>query len=226
MRFAHRRVFSVLLLPVLACAPAHRSTSDSPAPRTRVYYIAADEVPWDYDPGGRDDMPAGRTPTRLSSMAPSRSRSVRYTGRFSTVPTPTAPSAGSRLGPAEWAHLGFLGPVIHAVVGDTIRVVFRNNGHRPFSMHPHGVFYQKSSEGAPYNDGAGDGRTGNGVPPGGTFVYVWPVPERAGPGPMDGSSVLWMYHSHVDEVRDINTGTHRPDHRHRARQGPAGWIAK
>ena len=23
---------------------------------------------------------------------------------------------------------------------------------------------------------------------------------------MDGSSVLWMYHSHVDEVRDINTG--------------------
>jgi manganese oxidase len=32
------------------------------------------------------------------------------------------------------------------------------------------------------------------------------VPARAGPGPMDGSSVLWMYHSHVDEVRDINSG--------------------
>ena len=45
-----------------------------------------------------------------------------------------------------------------------------------------------------------------GVPPGGTFAYVWPVPARAGPGPMDGSSVLWMYHSHVDEVRDINSG--------------------
>jgi FtsP/CotA-like multicopper oxidase with cupredoxin domain len=108
--------------------------------------------------------------------------------------------------PPEWEHLGFLGPVIHAVVGDTIRVVFRNNGHRPFSMHPHGVFYEKSSEGAPYNDGAGAGRIGDAVPPGGTFVYVWPVPARAGPGPMDGSSVLWMYHSHVDEVRDINSG--------------------
>jgi FtsP/CotA-like multicopper oxidase with cupredoxin domain len=36
------------------------------------------------------------------------------------------------------------------------------------------------------------------------------VPARAGPGPMDGSSVLWMYHSHVDEVRDINTGLFGP----------------
>jgi hypothetical protein len=29
---------------------------------------------------------------------------------------------------------------------------------------------------------------------------------RAGPGPMDGNSILWMYHLHVDEVRDTNTG--------------------
>jgi FtsP/CotA-like multicopper oxidase with cupredoxin domain len=39
---------------------------------------------------------------------------------------------------------------------------------------------------------------------------VWQVPERAGPGPMEGSSVLWVYHSHVDEVRDINTGLFGP----------------
>ena len=73
-------------------------------------------------------------------------------------------------------------------------------------MHPHGVFYEKSSEGAPYADGtSGLDKADDGVPPGGTHVYTWPVPDRAGPGPMDGSSVLWMYHSHVDEVRDINT---------------------
>ncbi|HSE66611.1 MAG TPA: multicopper oxidase domain-containing protein, partial [Gemmatimonadales bacterium] len=35
---------------------------------------------------------------------------------------------------------------------------------------------------------------------------VWPVPERAGPAPDEGSSVMWMYHSHTDEVRDVNTG--------------------
>ena len=44
------------------------------------------------------------------------------------------------------------------------------------------------------------------MPPGGTHTYVWPVPERAGPGPSDGSSVFWMYHSHVDEPKDANTG--------------------
>ncbi|HEU4563628.1 MAG TPA: multicopper oxidase domain-containing protein, partial [Gemmatimonadaceae bacterium] len=44
------------------------------------------------------------------------------------------------------------------------------------------------------------------VPPGGTHTYVWVVPERAGPGPADGSSVFWMYHSHVNEPRDANSG--------------------
>jgi FtsP/CotA-like multicopper oxidase with cupredoxin domain len=113
--------------------------------------------------------------------------------------------------PLAWQHLGFLGPLIRAVVGDTIRVVFRNNGDRPYSVHPHGVLYDKASEGVPYNDGtSGSDKADDGVPPGGTHTYVWPVPERAGPGPMDGSSVMWMYHSHVDEVRDINTGLFGP----------------
>ena len=44
------------------------------------------------------------------------------------------------------------------------------------------------------------------VPQGASHTYEWKVPERAGPGPMDGSSVMWMYHSHVDEVADTNTG--------------------
>ena len=32
------------------------------------------------------------------------------------------------------------------------------------------------------------------------------VPERAGPGPADPSSVMWMYHSHTSEVADTYTG--------------------
>jgi len=177
-----------------------------PAPRTRTYYIAADPVAWDYAPGGRDEI-AGRPWADSAFFANASPRPVSSVYRkvlYREYTDSTFQTLKPR--PPEWQHLGFLGPVIHAVVGDTIRVVFRNNGSRPFSMHPHGVFYEKSSEGAPYSDGAGDGRTGNGVPPGGTFAYVWPVPERAGPGPMDGSSVMWMYHSHVEEARDINTG--------------------
>lgn len=32
------------------------------------------------------------------------------------------------------------------------------------------------------------------------------MPERAGPGASDPSSVVWRYHSHVDETADANTG--------------------
>jgi FtsP/CotA-like multicopper oxidase with cupredoxin domain len=109
--------------------------------------------------------------------------------------------------PAAWEHLGILGPVLRAEVGDTIRVVFKNNGSRPFSMHPHGVFYEKPSEGVAYDDGSpAAGKRGGAVPPGETHTYVWEVPERAGPGPEDPSSVVWLYHSHVNELKDVDAG--------------------
>jgi hephaestin len=92
-------------------------------------------------------------------------------------------------------------------VGDQIHVVFKNNATRPYSIHPHGVFYAKNAEGAPYNDGtSGGNKLDDAVPPGATFEYFWNVPERAGPGPMDGSSAFWMYHSHTDEVADTYAG--------------------
>ncbi|MGC2223518.1 MAG: multicopper oxidase domain-containing protein [Methylocella sp.] len=43
-----------------------------------------------------------------------------------------------------------MGPTIHAEVGDTITVVFRNNTRFPVGIHPHGVLYAKASEGAHY----------------------------------------------------------------------------
>ena len=47
----------------------------------------------------------------------------------------------------------FPGPVIRAEVGDTILVIFYNRASQPFSIQPHGVFYEKDSEGTVYNDG-------------------------------------------------------------------------
>jgi len=109
--------------------------------------------------------------------------------------------------PGKWEHLGMLGPLLRAEVGDTIEVVFRNRADRPYSMHPHGVSYEKDSEGKRYVDGtSGAAKEDGAVPPGETHTYVWPVPERAGPAPEEPSSKLWMYHSHVHEDEDINTG--------------------
>jgi hephaestin len=188
-------------------APRHAP----PRPRTRTYYIAADQVPWDYVPGGVNGItgaPYADT-AFFDSAAPRPVSTVYQKVLYRAYTDSTFTTLQPR--PERWEHLGFLGPLIRAVVGDTIRVVFRNNGDRPYSVHPHGVLYDKASEGAPYDDGTGGAdKADDGVPPGGTHVYVWEVPARAGPGPNDGSSVLWMYHSHTDDVRDINTGLFGP----------------
>jgi FtsP/CotA-like multicopper oxidase with cupredoxin domain len=109
--------------------------------------------------------------------------------------------------PSEWEHLGILGPLIRAEVGDTVRIIYRNNVPFPTSLHPHGVFYEKDSEGAPYEDLTDErDKYDDGVPQGGTHTYVWPIPERTGPAEADNSTVFWMYHSHTEEVRDVNAG--------------------
>jgi hephaestin len=97
-------------------------------------------------------------------------------------------------------------------VGDVVEVVLRNRTRRPVSLHPHGLRYDKDSEGAPYADGtSGDDATGDdAVEPGGTRTYRWEVPERAGPAEHEGSSTMWMYMSHVDEVADQYAGLMGP----------------
>jgi FtsP/CotA-like multicopper oxidase with cupredoxin domain len=74
-------------------------------------------------------------------------------------------------------------------------------------MHPHGVLYEKDSEGADYNDGtSGKDKEDGCVAPGATHNYTWRIPDRAGPGPADPSSLFWLYHSHCDELRDVASG--------------------
>jgi hephaestin len=102
--------------------------------------------------------------------------------------------------------MGLMGPVIRAEVGDTIKVVLRNNASFPFSLHPHGVAYSRDSEGAMYGDGMEHPEADGLVPPGKTHSYTWLVREEAGPGPQDGSSVAWLYHSHNYEPKDVNAG--------------------
>jgi hypothetical protein len=112
---------------------------------------------------------------------------------------------------SDWQHLHILGPIIRAVVGDTIIVVFRNNASVPLSIDAHGVSAIKPNEGVRYMDGYHDDygvndSDGGAVQPGQTYTYVWSVPESAGPGDGDMSSVIWSYHSHVNVERDINCG--------------------
>ncbi len=206
----HTALRATILAAAIFCAlPAHLQAAPAAhAGKTRTYYVAADEVQWDYAPSGSDEamgMPfdsiaKGFVETSANHIGRVYKKAVyhEYTDATFTELKPRAP---------EDAYQGILGPILHAEVGDTIKVVFKNNATHPYSMHPHGVLYQKDSEGADYNGGSGEmDDRGGCIAPGLTHTYIWQVPERAGPGPADPSSIFWLYHSHCDELRDVASG--------------------
>ncbi|KAL4429029.1 hypothetical protein ABPG77_006068 [Micractinium sp. CCAP 211/92] len=173
----------------------------------RRYYIEAEEVEWNYAPLGGDfcsgellswtpDQAVFTVPNHLSLGSKfKKGRYIEYTDDTFTTEKPGDPS------------LGLVGPVIRAEVGDTIEVVFKNSLPFPATIHPHGVAYLKNSEGSPYFDGTmGADVADDQVPTGGVYTYRWQVPESSGPGPADPSTIVWMYHSHTNEVRDVYAG--------------------
>jgi len=177
--------------------------------KTRTYYIAADEVEWDYAPLGINQMKGQEFNEDENVFVENSSDRIGST-YIKALYREYTDDTFSKLKPrsSEWEHLGTLGPMIHAEVCDTIKVVFKNNSEElDYSVHPHGVFYDKDSEGAEYNDGTSVSNKSDGiVSPGQTHTYEWDVPERAGPGPNDPSSIIWMYHSHVNSPMDTNSG--------------------
>lgn len=191
---------SSLLLVVFAFAQAGLAGT------VHTYYVASDEVEWNYTPLGINrmmGMPFTGHAKLFTEPGPHRIGSIYRKAIYREYTDDTFTRL--KAPPPEWEHLGMLGPVLRAEVGDTIRVVFKNNATHPFTMHPHGVFYAKDSEGAGYDDGSSSADK-EGVPPGKTHIYNWEVPERAGPGPNDPSSIVWLYHSHANELKDVESG--------------------
>lgn len=173
---------------------------------TRHYYVSANQIEWNYAPTGRNQItgkPFGEPESTFVTRGPARIGSRYLKCVYRAYTDDTFRTLAAR--PAADAYLGDLGPTIRAEVGDTIKVVFRNACSFPTSMHPHGVRYTKASEGAPYADGAPDA-PGDAVPTGARVTYTWDAVERSGPGPMEGSSAVWMYHSHADEIADVYAG--------------------
>ena len=219
LRRVSRHLRSVLATMIAAWVMCCGAASGAPAgvyqtvpPTTRTYYIAADDVEWDYAPTGTnltEGRPFNEDEKAFMEAGPTVIGRKAKKAIYREYTDATFKTLKPR--PPEWEHLGFLGPVIRAQVGDTIRIVFKNNAKFPATLHPHGVFYTKDSEGALYNDGStGKNKADDAVPPGGTYTYTWSVPERAGPSKSEGSTALWMYHSHTDEVRDQATGLFGP----------------
>jgi FtsP/CotA-like multicopper oxidase with cupredoxin domain len=178
---------------------------------TRKYYIGADVVHWNYAPRGKNMItgkPFDDVANTWVQSGPGRIGSTYDKCLYRAYTDGTFQHRLPR--PRSEAYMGMLGPAIRAEVGDKITVVFRNSCPFPASIHVHGLFYSKASEGAPYRDLAPTAKLDDAVAQGAKYTYHWEVPGRAGPGPDDGSSVMWMYHSHTDEVADTYAGLMGP----------------
>jgi FtsP/CotA-like multicopper oxidase with cupredoxin domain len=198
MAISRRKIMKhLLLIPVLLLSStiAHAAV--------REYWIAADEVLWDYAPSFPVNLMTGEELTEDQRVFVEDFAGRTYLKALYQEYYPGFAERMSRQ--SEEQYLGTLGPIIRAEVGDTIVVHFRNNTRFPASVHPHGVFYDKASEGAPYADGTAL-KNDDAVLPGAECTYIWEVPDRAGPGPNDPSSIAWIYHSHTDETADTNAG--------------------
>jgi FtsP/CotA-like multicopper oxidase with cupredoxin domain len=209
MKLSHAAPFLLCCLAFAGCQSRPAESAQAPQPAnapgvTRTYFVAADNVVWDYAPSGANKVTGQAFEGDAAMIAVPSPIGLGRTYK-KTVFREYTDDTFKTLKPRDpkWEHLGILGPLIRAEVGDTIKVVFKNNAKHPHTLHPHGVFYEKESEGAEYDDGTGKKF---GVAPGATHTYTWPVPERAGPAHGEGSSIIWMYHSHIEEEKDVNSG--------------------
>jgi len=191
-------------------APQTRGDREATDARVRTYYVAAEETEWDYAPLGIDIMtgqPFEGTSAAYTQPGPNRIGHIyrkaiyrEYTDGTFAIRKPRA---------QQDDYLGLLGPILRAEVGDTIKVVFKNNASRPYGMRAPDVFRLRNATGI----GSVPDATGNvvdqdpedAVAPGATFTYEWDVSQQAVPED-DASSTVWVYSSHASEYRDVAAG--------------------
>ncbi|XP_009078816.1 PREDICTED: hephaestin-like protein 1 [Acanthisitta chloris] len=179
----------------------------SPISHKRRYYIAAEEVLWNYGPDGYDKFTGqGLNATGSESATYFTQGTDRIGGQYWKVHYVeyTDATFSKKTWSEDMKHLGILGPVIKAEVGDTVLVTFANKARRSYSIMAHGVSFSKLSEGAPYLDGYL--KPGAHVKPGETFTYKWRVPENGGPTESDPPCLTYLYYSATDAVKDTNSG--------------------
>lgn len=198
-----------------SCAASMDNALPSPTPSDfhfsgtiRRYYIAADEITWDYAPTGWDNwlgVPFNVSPRAQMAgyvEAGTKWQKALYRGytdaTFSTL-LPQPP----------WQ--GVQGPTLRSEVGDMIEILFVNRLSSNYaSIHSMGLAYTKENEGSVYPNNTVPGQEshpapGDAVPPGGCVVYKWTVNQGSAP-PAGQPSDMHGYHAYVTLEQDTNAG--------------------
>ncbi|XP_027724371.1 coagulation factor V isoform X1 [Vombatus ursinus] len=162
------------------------------------YYIAAEEVLWDYSKFSKSMRKADDADDTIGNTVYKKVIFRKYLDSTFTMPDPEGENE---------EHLGILGPVIRAEVDDVIQVRFKNLASRPYSLHAHGLSYEKSSEGKSYEDDSPEWyQDDNAIQPNGSYTYVWHATERSGPENAGSACRAWAYYSAVNPEKDIHSG--------------------
>ncbi|XP_075814703.1 coagulation factor VIII isoform X1 [Microtus pennsylvanicus] len=171
---------------------------------TRRYYLGAVEVYWNYRQSDllnvlhTDTRFLPRMPTSFpfnTSIMYKKTVFVEYMDHLFSIAKPRPP----------W--MGLLGPTIWTEVHDIVVITLKNMASHPVSLHAVGVSYWKSSEGAEYEDQTSQReKEDDKVFPGESHTYVWQVLKENGPMASDPPCLTYSYLSHVDLVKDLNSG--------------------
>ncbi|XP_067452389.1 ceruloplasmin [Thunnus thynnus] len=160
----------------------------------KTYYIAAMEMDWDYSPNRTweaemfrgHENPAGVFLDQQGGFIGSRYKKVVYRQFTSDKFTKQVER------PPDMEHLGIMGPMIHADVGDRVKVVFKNMATRDYSIHAHGV--------------KTDTPDIHHTKPGETHTYYWYVTKSTGPTTEQEECSVSAYYSTVDVAKDLYSG--------------------
>ncbi|XP_054452994.1 coagulation factor VIII [Anoplopoma fimbria] len=170
--------------------------------RYRNYYIAAEEISWDY--GIRKPhqlIQPGEMRRGMRKFLPEYKKVVfrAYSDKDFLLPV-------GRGEPQE--HLGIMGPFIRAEINDVLNVVFKNKASRPYSFHLQGVYDRSQGAGMSQTDNlsAPPGVPGEPVAPGEARTYNWKVTRKQGPADTEFDCKSGAYYSTVDKEKDLHSG--------------------
>ncbi|NXB39677.1 HPHL1 protein, partial [Eulacestoma nigropectus] len=159
----------------------------------RLYYIAAEEVEWDYA-SNKSSAP------KIYNISSNEERYICFSActafLFCSYGHVFLSQAEDLI---EFRKVALitgifcfnLGPLLHAEVGDSVLIVFKNKASRPYSISAHGI-EEVGCEEAPETPI---------TLPGEINTYRWNVPERSGPGKTDPNCITWVYYSTANFVK-------------------------
>ncbi|NXU87937.1 HPHL1 protein, partial [Xiphorhynchus elegans] len=161
----------------------------------RLYYIAAEEVEWDYA-SNKSSAPniynISSNEESSDGFAERIEKPKGFAKNLGSTPSPTYQKF-TEIRKGELITSIFclnLGPLLHAEAGDSVLIVFKNKASRPYSISAHGIEEVGSAHGKIVLSVSGEINT-----------YRWNVPERSGPGETDPNCITWVYYSTANFVK-------------------------